>query len=504
MTRLDWISNVAVPPRPGSRWLRYGIAVLAVGLALSARLGLDCLIGQEIHPYVTLYIAVALVAWFAGPQPALTTLALGLIACLWVVVPPRNSLAIRDAQDLIEILICLLVATTVIFLVLLTRFSHVSRQRAEAARTELAEVHVRMKTLLESISDPFVAVDRNWTFSYVNPATAKLLCQTPDELQGRTLWDLWPDWKGTPFALSQRKSLSQNEQIRFEAFLPDPFNLWLEVRGYPSTSGMSLFLTDMTARKDAEIDAARARETLAKTNLELEGLLETRTSTLSATIQDLEHFSYALGHDMRAPLRAMHGYAELLTAAAQSKFEQEAHDFCKRIMEAAERLDSLVTDSLNYTKILRQQLPNEDVDLTRLLQGIIESYPQFAANPAAITVKGELAPVRGNKALLTHCFSNLLDNALKFVGSEREPNVSIWTEQTLGRVRIWIEDNGIGIRGEDQQRIFGMFQQLNGTKGGTGVGLSIVCKAVDRMQGTVGVESEVGQGSRFWIELPAV
>jgi len=174
------------------------------------------------------------------------------------------------------------------------------------------------------------------------------------------------------------------------------------------------------------------------------------------------------------------------------------------MMESAKRLDDLIQDSLNYTKILRQELPNQPVDVAKLISGLIESYPQLQPHRANITVQGDLLWVNGNVALLTHCFSNLLDNALKFVAPGKVPGVSIWTEQRATVVRICIEDNGIGIHRDNQQRIFEMFQQVSSQYAGTGMGLAIVRKAVDRMGGKLGVESELGKGSLFWIELPGV
>jgi signal transduction histidine kinase len=111
--------------------------------------------------------------------------------------------------------------------------------------------------------------------------------------------------------------------------------------------------------------------------------------------------------------------------------------------------------------------------------------------------------VLGHENLLSQCLLNLLQNAVKFVARGRPPKIRIWTEDRGGRVRVWVEDNGIGIAKDQQERIFGLFQRLHRQDAypGTGVGLAIVRKAVERMGGTTGVESEPGKGSRFWLEL---
>jgi signal transduction histidine kinase len=116
-----------------------------------------------------------------------------------------------------------------------------------------------------------------------------------------------------------------------------------------------------------------------------------------------------------------------------------------------------------------------------------------------------LLPVLGHEACLTQCLSNLLENSAKFVAHGRTPAITVWTEQHDDRVRVWVEDNGIGIDPAHHARIFQMFGRVHHNKNyeGTGMGLTIVKKAVERMGGTLGLESKLGQGSRFWIELPA-
>ena len=140
-------------------------------------------------------------------------------------------------------------------------------------------------------------------------------------------------------------------------------------------------------------------------------------------------------------------------------------------------------------------------DPAALLAGMIDSYPGFQAPNACIRIAGPLPRVLANEAGLTQCFSNLLGNAVKFVEKGRIPHVTIRAEQHGPLVRLWFEDNGIGIAPDMQARVFGMFQRLSKDHEGTGIGLALVHKVVERMGGRVGVESEPGAGSRFWIEL---
>jgi len=160
--------------------------------------------------------------------------------------------------------------------------------------------------------------------------------------------------------------------------------------------------------------------------------------------------------------------------------------------------------------------------LDRLIRDLIQTYPN--GHKTEIHIQGKLPKVVGSEAFLTQCFSNLLSNAAKFVSPGTSPHIEVWAEDRVSvrrethaetarpsmlsgpsnaTVRIWVEDNGIGIAPEDHDRIFGMFERINPAKEyqGTGIGLTIVRKAAERMSAQLGVESELGKGSRFWIEL---
>jgi signal transduction histidine kinase len=146
----------------------------------------------------------------------------------------------------------------------------------------------------------------------------------------------------------------------------------------------------------------------------------------------------------------------------------------------------------------------ERVDLDRLLRDIVETYPNDGPIKPEIKIKGELPEILGNVALLTQCISNLLSNAAKFVSPGTIPHLEIWAEKRKPAVvRVWFKDNGIGIARENHERVFRLFERIYPTTEyeGTGIGLTIVRKAVERMGGETGFDSELGQGSSFWIDL---
>jgi PAS domain S-box-containing protein len=238
----------------------------------------------------------------------------------------------------------------------------------------------------------------------------------------------------------------------------------------------------------------------------LEEAVEERTRELREAMAELEHMSYSMIHDMRAPLRAMEGYAEMLERECEECRRPPGSSYLRAIRESSNRLDRLVVDALDYSKVVRGKLPLVPVDLDRLLRSMVQSYPNLQG--AEITVQfGELV-VLGNESLLTQCFGNLLDNAVKFVAEGVKPRVRMWAEPTdihdQAATLICVEDNGIGIPKEAQEKIFGMFQRMHAESEypGTGIGLAIARKAVERMNGRISIKSEPNKGTCFQIVLP--
>ena len=262
------------------------------------------------------------------------------------------------------------------------------------------------------------------------------------------------------------------------------------------------------ARSLAEAQVRESREELVRANEDLEHKVQERTARLQETVADLEHFSYSITHDMRAPLRALQGFGRLLQESQLAAAAQES-DYIRRIISSAERMDKLIRDALNYSKVVRQEMDLAPLDPTHMLREMIDTYPAFQPPGAEIQIEGEFPMVRANEAGLTQCFSNLLGNAVKFVEPGRAAHVRIWASRiddststsSPGHVRIFLQDDGIGIPAHATERIFGMFQRLNKEYEGTGIGLTMVRKVAERMGGRVGVESELGHGSKFWLDL---
>lgn len=234
--------------------------------------------------------------------------------------------------------------------------------------------------------------------------------------------------------------------------------------------------------------------------------LEQRVAEYSTQLQDINTQLETFSRDLRAPLRAMEGYADALREDYADRLDPVGQEYLQRILTTAQRMNTLIQDLMTYSRLNYASLPLRPVSLASIVyKAQTQLEPELTARAAQITTEEPLPPVIGHPATLVQVIVNLLSNAITFVAAGVPPRVRVWAETRDTLVRLWVEDNGIGIAAEHHDQIFRVFGRLHGleTYPGTGMGLAIVRKGIERMGGRVGVESAVGQGSRFWIELPA-
>jgi len=237
----------------------------------------------------------------------------------------------------------------------------------------------------------------------------------------------------------------------------------------------------------------------------LEAQVKARTAALEELNKELEAFTYTIAHDLRAPLRAQQSFATALLDDYKNVLDEAGRDYAQRISDSAIRLNRLVQDLLAYSRLSRTELNTQSVDLRPLILRICADMEfQIAEYQAIIDVHEFSFAVCGNEAMIETAITNLLSNAMKFCKPGQRPEIEVDAIEQEDSIRLTIQDNGIGIAPEHHQQVFGIFNRLHkvGEYPGTGVGLAIVQKAIDRMGGKVGVESEEGRDSTFWIELP--
>lgn len=389
--------------------------------------------------------------------------------------------------------------------------------RAEAALREIGQLARNEFSQLEAIYQAaplaFCVLDLELRFKRVNQRFAQINGLPRDAHIGKRVHDIVPSLAGQAENIL-RHVLDSGESVRHEFRGETPSHpgvqrIWDE-RWYPIRDAagniqlIGVVAEEITERKRMETDLERARTQLQSHAAILQKTVDERTAHLRRTVAELEAFSYSLSHDMRAPLRAIQSFSQIVLEEAGERLQPVERDLLTKSANAASRLDRLIQDVLTYSRVVRGSVKLSNVDVDHLLNQIIEERPEFQPPNSDIEIQGPLQPVCGHEAYLTQCFTNLLDNGVKFVSRGEHPHIRIRNEVLDGQVRIWFEDNGIGIPKEAQQRVFGIFERIHPDSAypGTGIGLAIVRKAAERMGGTVGVDSEPGKGSRFWLQLP--
>jgi PAS domain S-box-containing protein len=380
----------------------------------------------------------------------------------------------------------------------------------ELAARALRESEERFRLMVERAQDIAIfMLDRQARISSWNPGAQRILGHEESEVLGQPgdiIFTQTDRDHGIPeeeirIALETGQALSERWHVR-----RDGSRFWasgamialrdenLELRGF------ARIMRDVTERK-------RAEEAIQRLNEELERRVERRTASLRDSHEQLEAFTYTVAHDLRAPLRAMQGFSQALIEDYRSQLDGTAMDYLGRIVTASQRMDALIQDLLAYSRISRTELTFEPVSLERTMERIRPIFAEeIGAKGATLEIRSPLPEVYGHSATVEHILTNLIGNALKFVAPGTAPHVSVWADRRAGRVRVWVEDNGIGIAPQYQERIFKDFERLHGPDHypGTGIGLAIVRKGIERMNGTAGLESDERKGSRFWFELSEV
>ena len=252
------------------------------------------------------------------------------------------------------------------------------------------------------------------------------------------------------------------------------------------------------------VEALQVAQAQLKDNAEhLERLVTARTAELTATNQQLEAFVYSIAHDLRAPLRSMQGFSAMLAEDAGTTLSERGRNFANHINKSAQFMDALLQDLLAFSRIARQRIEQTSVNLETIVESVVSRLEkEIQEKNGRVEIAGPWPTVLAHEPTLGQVLTNLVRNALKFVRPDAPPQIRLHAVERGRFVRVWVEDNGIGIAPDHQDQIFGVFTRLHGKKyAGTGIGLAIVQKGVERMDGNVGLESTPGQGSRFWFEL---
>lgn len=368
----------------------------------------------------------------------------------------------------------------------------------------------RYRRLFETAQDGILIVDPSTRqILDVNPFLIALLGYPFEHFVGRELFEFGLFREGAA-SLAAFRELQTTGRIRYENLAlrtKDGRRVDVEFTSHLFHDGAQPLIhcnvRDLTARRKAKATPRPTTETQARRTAELESLVEQRTAELRLSNAQLETFVYSIAHDLRAPLRTMQGFSQLLVQDHAAGLSPTGRDYANFIDVAAQTMDRMLADLLAFSHISQQRIELMPVALETVVKSaLLACENEIRASAATIECPAAWPNVLAHAATLRQVFVNLIGNAVKFVASS-PPHVRLRVESRADAVvRVWVEDNGIGIPTEFQGRIFQVFQRLHTTAyPGTGIGLAIVQKGLERMGGTVGLESAPGQGSQFWIEL---
>lgn len=262
----------------------------------------------------------------------------------------------------------------------------------------------------------------------------------------------------------------------------------------PDIKGVTCVM-DISQRKKME-------EEIRELNRNLEIRILQRTRALQEANHELESFSYSVSHDLRAPLRAIHGYSQMLTEDYEARLDKEGIRLLNAVKNNARRMGQLVDDLLAFSRLGKRTMSLSDIDLTRLVHDVLNDFSEDEKKPAKISVR-PLGTTYADVSLLRQAFQNLISNALKYSSKQASPEVEIGVTTSKGEPAYYVKDNGAGFDMAYYQKLFGVFQRLHGHDEfeGTGVGLAIVQRIVHRHGGTIWAESRVGEGAVFFFTL---
>ena len=381
----------------------------------------------------------------------------------------------------------------------LSKLNKELEQRVIERTEEIYKNEKQFRHTLDSMLEGMQIIGFDWRYIYVNDAMAKHGKYLKEELIGHTVMEKYPGIEQTEIYKVYQRCFNERVPIHleYEFIFPDKTKGWFELSFQPVPEGLFILSVDITDRKIAE-------EKIISLNKELEERVIKRTEQLKKSTEEMEAFSYSVSHDLRAPLRGIIGFANILEEDYASKLDDEAKRITRVIKKNTTKMGQLIDDLLTFSRMGRQELIKTNIDTNKIVQEIIAD---FGLNENHKKIKWIIHPlpfITADINTINQVWINLISNAVKYSGNVTQPKIEIGSIEENDSITFFVKDNGVGFDEKYKAKLFKVFQRLHTSEEfeGTGIGLAIVEKIVSKHDGKVWAEGELNKGATFYFSLP--
>ena len=479
--------------------LKYGLAAASFASAMVLALIAQHYDFRNVEVPLFLF-AIAVTAWYAGSGPAALAVTLSIVFFDFFFTEPRFTFYVT-ASDLPYM------SMFVAFAVLVAWFSSVRRkverellEARDSLRIEVAE-RTQQASLLDLTHDTIFVRDMSERITYWNRGAEELYGWTAQEMAGKRSHDILKTVFPVPVADITAELLRtgrwEGELTRSKANGTEVTvsSRWaLRRDGDNRPAAILETNNDVTERRRREDEVKRLNHELARRSIELEG-----------TNRELEAFAYSVSHDLRAPLRHMAGYTELLHKRIASALDEKSQRYVQMLLESAKRMGNLIDDLLAFSRIGRAEAQKTLISMDQLLKEAIAEVQHETAGRQITWKVGTLPSLYGDRSMFRVVLVNLLSNAVKFTSTRAQSEIEIGTTSANENEAImFVRDNGVGFDMKYVNKLFGVFQRLHQSSAfeGTGIGLATVQRVIHRHGGKVWAEGSVGKGATFYFSAP--
>ena len=376
------------------------------------------------------------------------------------------------------------------------------RKRAEEA---LQRSEARYRALFDHMSEGFFQAElilddsgkaADFRFVDVNPAHSRIIGMQREQVVGRKASELFPGLEESWFD-AIAKVVHTGEPLYVEGFVQTNGRYYANSYFSPGPGQFASVFSDITERRQAEGQIRRLND-------ELEQRVSERTVQLEAANKELEAFSYSVSHDLRAPLRAIDGYTRILVEDHAQALDEEGKRACAIISREAQRMGELIDDLLAFSRLSRREIRKSRIDMKALAKTVFKEQAAGEGETRIDFKIGRLPSAVGDPALIRQVWTNLLANAVKFTSGRKRAIIEAGATEEKDETVYYVRDNGAGFDMEYAEKLFGVFQRLHSESEfeGTGVGLAIVKRVIQRHGGRVWAEGAVDRGAVFYFALP--